>query len=696
MTRPILRPALLVAGLAIVLPLRGQDDPQPAERKKESPLPEGAKVRLGAGTPYRFMPSVALLPPDYKAMVVPDARGALHRLGTGAGAPDRPGIPGGGQLLISANGKRYINLRTGRLDIREVESGKSIAQVEPQPGYSTIFASNAAMVSLSADGTRVAQGVQATNSMGAVLVHDVDKNEIVFQAPTQYVGPPIPVLSNDGKLLATRRYQFLPRQDNKKEEPKEIGAVQVWDVEAGGELFRAYPSSQGTPASGMAFSSDGAMLAVSSGNGPVDVWDVPAKKHRFTVLGRTRQGARLAFSPDGKTLAAVALDGTIQRWNTADGKLLGTTEWPGTVPFQSPAGGLAFADNERVVAWGTVGQTPVAWEAPSGKLLSELPVHAGTIRSIAFAGDKEIVTAGTEGRIVRWDAATGRPKGEYVLKSTRGGFAYAVRNIAGLSPDGTKAMTSGTTAALYDLASGTEILAVPGGPNPAGGFAMLLPSPDLKTAFCLQNPVDRTKMGSCAVWDLEGQKKLGEVEIPPSSSGMSSAALSPSGERLVVAAYSFKDKNPAPKMVITGWDLKNGKKLGSVEDAKLTGQVQIATADETTAIVASSQGKARLINFESGKLGDEIESPQNAGYAPTPIVFSPDRKRFAMGVGLPAQQDFGVQIHEWPSAKLLHTFKGHAGMVSTLRFSPDSKLLASGSYDGTVLVWDMEAVKVVD
>ena len=41
---------------------------------------------------------------------------------------------------------------------------------------------------------------------------------------------------------------------------------------------------------------------------------------------------------------------------------------------------------------------------------------------------------------------------------------------------------------------------------------------------------------------------------------------------------------------------------------------------------------------------------------------------------------------------MLHTFKGHM-QVTALTFSPDGKQVASGSFDGTVLVWDVGAIK---
>jgi WD40 repeat protein len=276
--------------------------------------------------------------------------------------------------------------------------------------------------------------------------------------------------------------------------------------------------------------------------------------------------------------------------------------------------------------------------------------------------------------------------GQYHLKASRRD-SVDLRNIAGLSPDGTKAMVLGPTGAIYDLPTGVEILGVPG-----PGGRRPIPSPDLKTVICFERALDLTSKARGAVWDLEGQKKLAEIEIG-SRFGSVAAALSPSGERLVVAEYvEERGRNSRATTVITGWDIKTGKKLGTVEDAGLGEHVQIAAASETTAIISSTKGKPRRIDFERGQFGDEIESPQNSPYQPTPIVFSPDRKHFALGVGLEEPGAFGVQLHEWPSAKTLHTFKSHAGAVSALRFSADGTLLASGSEDGTVLVWDLSVI----
>ncbi len=73
------------------------------------------------------------------------------------------------------------------------------------------------------------------------------------------------------------------------------------------------------------------------------------------------------------------------------------------------------------------------------------------------------------------------------------------------------------------------------------------------------------------------------------------------------------------------------------------------------------------------------------------LAFSPCGRYLASGTWWKKDLE-QMSIHLWEVAtgENVHTFWGHPTDIHDLAFSPDSELLASGSYDGTILLWDMK------
>jgi WD40 repeat protein len=438
-----------------------------------------------------------------------------------------------------------------------------------------------------------------------------------------------------------------------------------------------------------AFSADGTRLALSAGDGPIDVWDVKTGKRLQTLLGQKGQGVRVAFSPDGKTLASIGRDFRLQRWGT-DWKPLEDAPPPHHLPGGAVTR-LTFADNERVLAWMTVHQFAFVWEATAPDWLSPEMTHQAAIWSIALPPeDKTAMTSGLEGKLFGWDLETGNLNNEFSLNPVRLPGQPLVKPVVLLSADARRAVWLQLPAPeIFDLPNGLSQFVVPL-PSTAPAPVHLGISSDGTKLVTISRQAEKKRSGACVVWDLATRQRLAEFDVEAAGGAAAPAGvLSPDGSRLALVTVRTGEGKSA--VLIAGYDLKTGGKLTEVEDpVLLSGSVSVAAADNDWLVATSTTGRVWTVNYAKGQVGKEIDRlPVRGDPVPGSIMFSPDGKRFAVGVVGEPYTTYGVRVYDWPRGKLLKTFLGHRGPVTAQRFSPDGKFLATGAQDTSVLLWDL-------
>ncbi len=70
------------------------------------------------------------------------------------------------------------------------------------------------------------------------------------------------------------------------------------------------------------------------------------------------------------------------------------------------------------------------------------------------------------------------------------------------------------------------------------------------------------------------------------------------------------------------------------------------------------------------------------------VAFSPDGSKIAAVTGV---TDLSVYLWDIATGTQKAKFKGHASQINSVTFSYNGKTLASGSLDGTVLLWDISS-----
>ena len=118
---------------------------------------------------------------------------------------------------------------------------------------------------------------------------------------------------------------------------------------------------------GLAFSPDGRLLAAAIGIGAVRVWQADSGKEVHDVRGHAGVVEGLAFTPDGKTLVTAGDDGMVPRGHVATGRPLLTLH-----DRRLGAAALAVTpDGNTIVAGGASGGVRPS-RSPSWSRITEL------------------------------------------------------------------------------------------------------------------------------------------------------------------------------------------------------------------------------------------------------------------------------------------------------------------------------------
>ena len=87
------------------------------------------------------------------------------------------------------------------------------------------------------------------------------------------------------------------------------GNVVIWDISSG-RFIRDFSGHAG-PATALAFSTDGKLLASGGADKLTKIWDLATGEEQLSLTGHTAPVSRIAFSPDRKRLTTVAANGEV-------------------------------------------------------------------------------------------------------------------------------------------------------------------------------------------------------------------------------------------------------------------------------------------------------------------------------------------------------------------------------------------------
>jgi WD40 repeat protein len=190
--------------------------------------------------------------------------------------------------------------------------------------------------------------------------------------------------------------------------------------------YHALIQEMGAEIGALAFSPDGDWLAAGVGGPHTFGVDAPQKVMVFNVAQREEHATfatptqvnAVAFSADGKLLAAAGHNGTIWMWDTSSWDEIG--RWQG--PADTGYGAILFLQVSLLGDAGPLGDRPGyllatgsrsgridLWDVNTRALVRQMHGHISLISVMALSPDgRTLATASCDGSIKLWDGGTGR------------------------------------------------------------------------------------------------------------------------------------------------------------------------------------------------------------------------------------------------------------------------------------------------
>jgi uncharacterized caspase-like protein len=344
-----------------------------------------------------------------------------------------------------------------------------------------------------------------------------------------------------------------PRAEAASGAAAQRSAVRLFDLERGGLAGEL----AGLPedVARIALSPDERTVAIVSADGAVELWDARTGR-RYAVLPASGVSA-VAFAPDGRFVVTGASDGAVTLWHRETGheflKLGEGPEMPLSVTF-SPDGRFVVAGGNDEIR---------LWDANSGHLLRAFRGEMGDVSHMAFSPDgRFLVQGGTSGDITVWEPATAMMVGRLSLGSPISALAVSPLGVIAAAIEGNYSVQLFETTARPMRSLHGHVSTV---------TALAFKGPDSLVSASLDRSV--------LVWDVRTGKETRALE--GTDDNITNLAVVNAGRVLVTASSARK---PTLHVLAIGLDQYRDRRFAlryAVADAK-------AFADATSAAAARS------------------------------------------------------------------------------------------------------------
>ncbi len=481
------------------------------------------------------------------------------------------------------------------------------------------------------------------------------------------------------------------------------GVVTIWTAGESQPLYRLPAEERLIRA--VALSPDGRRVAIGGFGNLLKVRELDTGRELALAISSPKPVSSLAFSPDGKNIAAGAAD--LREYDAETGTELGEVSESGDFACLSIS--YSKAGEQRIAATDRGGNIRI-WERPRGRSVLGTTKEQGHGRAacalfnpadsryLAVVREQEVTIEDLNPELtpasqilladdrLRFQAMALSPDGKWLAARARAGERTAItllRMPAGtpvrtqeidgadkavlvFTPDSTRLIAAGTEGRwwAWDVVSGAECPRGDGAP------------PTLRyAAFNADGSRIATVEGNrIRTWDWP----TGAVPLDPTClAGSEVFGLcfrpGPSKELLTYG------KETGLESKVECWD-PNGKSLRNYRGHIRTVTNAAFRSDGRRLATASADFHVRIWDADKGEAS--LKDLIHPGYV-SAVAYSPDGHRLAT-----ACSDGMVRLWDPESGRELLTLSGHKNQVTGVVFTSDGRWLVSCSQDGTLRLWD--------